>query len=157
MELSERDVHRALDIAAIAAAGGNGTAFGLDTIDAVAAAIPADEVAYVEWRFGDNEIIRVAHHPEEPAWLDVEACRKAARAVALLPVAGAEVGDYQQRKVPTSRCGLAVEAQAMCARYVPRVMPAESETVARWSTTPSDDCGGTNPPALKSIDTLISS
>jgi DNA-binding CsgD family transcriptional regulator len=70
MELSERDVHRALDIAAIAAAGGNGTAFGLDTIDAVAAAIPADEVAYVEWRFGDNEIIRVAHQPEEPAWLD---------------------------------------------------------------------------------------
>jgi DNA-binding CsgD family transcriptional regulator len=67
--LSERDVHRALDIAATAAAGENGTAFGLDTIDAIGAAIPADEVAYVEWRFGDSDVIRVAHQPAEPSWL----------------------------------------------------------------------------------------
>ena len=68
-ELSERDVHRALDIVAVAATGGNGTAFGLETVDAIAAAIPAD-VAYVEWLFGDRDLIRVAHHPEEPPWLD---------------------------------------------------------------------------------------
>jgi DNA-binding NarL/FixJ family response regulator len=68
-ELRERDVHRALDIVAEAAAGGNGTAFGLETVDAIAAAIPAEEVAYVEWRFGDSDVIRIAHHPEEPPWL----------------------------------------------------------------------------------------
>jgi DNA-binding NarL/FixJ family response regulator len=69
-ELSERDVHRALGIVAVAAAGGNGAAFGLETVDAIAAAIPADEVAYVEWRFGDRDHIRVAQHPQEPPWLD---------------------------------------------------------------------------------------
>jgi len=69
-ELSERDVHCALNIAASAAAGGNGTAFGLETVAAIAAAIPADDVAYVEWRFGDSEVIRVGQHPQEPSWLD---------------------------------------------------------------------------------------
>jgi DNA-binding CsgD family transcriptional regulator len=69
-ELTERDLHCALNIAATAAAGGNGTAFGLETVDAIAAAIPADRVAYVEWRFGGSDLIRVAHRPEEPSWLD---------------------------------------------------------------------------------------
>jgi hypothetical protein len=50
MNLSEQDVHRALDIAATAAAEEDGTAFGFETVDAIAAAIPADDVAYVEWR-----------------------------------------------------------------------------------------------------------
>lgn len=69
-ELSERDVHRALNIVAAAAAGGNGTAFGLETVDAIAAAIPAEDVAYVEWRFGDRDPVRVAHDRQEPPWLD---------------------------------------------------------------------------------------
>jgi hypothetical protein len=69
-ELTERDFHRALNIAATAGAGGNGTAFGLETVDSIATAIPADHVAYVEWRFGDSDLIRVAQHPEEPSWLD---------------------------------------------------------------------------------------
>lgn len=69
-ELSERDVHRALEVVATAAAGGNGTAFGIETVDAVAAAIPAEGVAYVEWLFGDRGTTRVAHDPEEPPWLD---------------------------------------------------------------------------------------
>jgi DNA-binding NarL/FixJ family response regulator len=69
-ELGEQDVHRALNIAATAAAGGDGTAFGLETIDAIASAIPADDVAYVEWRFGDSDSIRVGHHAEEPSWLN---------------------------------------------------------------------------------------
>jgi hypothetical protein len=69
-ELIERDVHRALEIAATAAGGGNGTAFGIETIDAIAAPIPADDVACVEWRFGDSDLIRVAHRPEEPSLLD---------------------------------------------------------------------------------------
>jgi DNA-binding NarL/FixJ family response regulator len=69
-ELSERDVHRALNIVAAAAAGGNGTAFGLETVDAIAAAIPAEDVAYVEWRFGDRDPVRVAHDRQEPSWLD---------------------------------------------------------------------------------------
>ena len=68
-ELSERDIHHALNIAAAAAAGGNGTAFGLETVDAIARAIPADDVAYVEWRFGDSDVIRVAQQSEEPSWI----------------------------------------------------------------------------------------
>jgi DNA-binding NarL/FixJ family response regulator len=68
-ELSERDLHRTLNILAVAAAGGNGTPFGLETVDAIAAAIPADDVAYVEWRFGDRDVICVTRHPEQPSWL----------------------------------------------------------------------------------------
>jgi DNA-binding CsgD family transcriptional regulator len=69
-DLSERDVHRALAVVAAAAAGGNGTAFGIETVDAIVAAIPADEAAYVEWRFGDGDSIRVARGGDEPPWLD---------------------------------------------------------------------------------------
>jgi DNA-binding CsgD family transcriptional regulator len=69
-DLSERDVHRALAVVAAAAAGGNGTAFGIETVDAIVAAIPADKAAYVEWRFGDRDSIRVARGGDEPPWLD---------------------------------------------------------------------------------------
>jgi DNA-binding CsgD family transcriptional regulator len=69
-DLSERDVHSALAVVAAAAAGGNGTAFGIETVDAIVAAIPADEAAYVEWRFGDRDSIRVARGGDEPPWLD---------------------------------------------------------------------------------------
>ena len=68
-ELSERDAHRALNIVAAAGASGTGTTFGLETVDAIAEAIPADDVAYVEWRFGDRNAVRVAHDRQEPIWL----------------------------------------------------------------------------------------
>ena len=69
-DLSERDVHRALAVVAAAAADGDRTAFGIETVDAIAAAIPADEAAYVEWCFGDRDSIRVARGGDEPPWLD---------------------------------------------------------------------------------------
>jgi DNA-binding CsgD family transcriptional regulator len=69
-DLRERDVHRALAVVATAAADGNGTAFGIETVDAIVAAIPADEAAYVEWRFGDRGSIRVARGGDEAPWLD---------------------------------------------------------------------------------------
>src|SRR5437762_9188698 len=69
-DLSERDVHRALAVVAAAAAGGNGTAFGIETLDAIVAAIPADEAAYVEWRFGDRDSIRVARGGDESPWVE---------------------------------------------------------------------------------------
>ena len=67
--LSERDVHRALAVVATAAADSDGTAFGVETVDAIVAAIPADEAAYVEWRFGDADLIRVTRGGDEPPWL----------------------------------------------------------------------------------------
>ena len=69
-KLSERDVHRALAVVGAAAGGGNGTAFGIETVDAIVAAIPADEAAYVEWRFGDRDLIRVARGGDDPPWLN---------------------------------------------------------------------------------------
>jgi DNA-binding CsgD family transcriptional regulator len=68
-DLSERDVHRALDVVAAAATGGNGTPFGVETLEAINAAVRADEVAYVEWRFGDRDCVRVARGRDEPSWL----------------------------------------------------------------------------------------
>jgi DNA-binding CsgD family transcriptional regulator len=68
--LSERDVHRALAVVAGAAADRNGTVFGIETVDAILAAIPADEGTYVEWRFGDPDAIRVTRGADEPPWLD---------------------------------------------------------------------------------------
>jgi DNA-binding CsgD family transcriptional regulator len=69
-DLSERDVYRALAVVAAAAGGGNETAFEIETVDAIVAAIPADEAAYVEWRFGDSDSIRVTRGGDEPPWLD---------------------------------------------------------------------------------------
>jgi len=69
-DLRERDIDRALAAVAAAAGDGNGTAFGIETVDAIVEAIPADEAAYVEWRFGDGESIRVSRGGDEPSWLD---------------------------------------------------------------------------------------
>jgi DNA-binding CsgD family transcriptional regulator len=69
-DLSEPDVHRALAVVAAAAADGNATAFGIETVDAIVAAIPADEAAYVEWRFGDRDSTRVARGGDAPPWLE---------------------------------------------------------------------------------------
>src|SRR5919197_4604872 len=63
--LGERDVHRALDVVATAAATARRAAFGIETVDAILEAIPADAAAYVEWRFGDRTSCRRAI-PEEP-------------------------------------------------------------------------------------------
>jgi DNA-binding NarL/FixJ family response regulator len=67
--LSERDVHRALAVVAAAGATGNGAAFGIETVDAVVEAIPADEAAYIEWRFGEHAGLYVGRK-QEPLWLD---------------------------------------------------------------------------------------
>jgi DNA-binding CsgD family transcriptional regulator len=64
--VSRRDTHLAL--AVIAAADGNGAAFGAETVDALVEAIPADVAAYVEWRFGDRDCLYVGRTREEP-WL----------------------------------------------------------------------------------------
>jgi DNA-binding CsgD family transcriptional regulator len=69
-DLSERDVHSALAVVAAAAADGGGTAFGIEAVDAIVAAIPADDAAYVESRFGDSDTIRVTRGGDEPPWLD---------------------------------------------------------------------------------------
>ena len=69
-DLSERDVHRALAVVAAAGADGYGTVFGIETVDAIVAAIPADEAAYVEWRFGDRDSLRVGRGGDEPPWVD---------------------------------------------------------------------------------------
>jgi DNA-binding CsgD family transcriptional regulator len=68
--LSERDVHRALDVVAAAGATGSGAAFGIETVDAVVEAIPADDAAYIEWRFGDRAVLYVGRSEEEQPWLD---------------------------------------------------------------------------------------
>jgi DNA-binding CsgD family transcriptional regulator len=52
--LWDRDVHRALAVVSAAASAGDGTPFGLETLDALVEAIPADVAAYVEWRFIDR-------------------------------------------------------------------------------------------------------
>jgi DNA-binding CsgD family transcriptional regulator len=70
--LSERDVHRALAVVAAATASGSGAAFDIETVDAIVEAIPADDAAYVEWRFGDRTCLYVGRgrqRQEEP-WLE---------------------------------------------------------------------------------------
>jgi DNA-binding CsgD family transcriptional regulator len=69
-DLSEGDVHRALAVVAVAAADRDGTPFGIETVDTIVAAIRADEAAYVEWRFGDRDAVRVARGGDAPPWLD---------------------------------------------------------------------------------------
>jgi DNA-binding CsgD family transcriptional regulator len=68
-DLTEREAHRALDVVAAATSGEHGTLFGLETLDAIVAAIPADEAAYVEWRYGDRDCVRITRGEVEPAWL----------------------------------------------------------------------------------------
>jgi DNA-binding CsgD family transcriptional regulator len=67
--LSERDVHRALAVVAAAAATESRAAFGIETVEAIVEAIPADDAAYVEWRFGDRACLYVGNRGQEPPWL----------------------------------------------------------------------------------------
>ncbi len=67
--LRERDVHGALAVVAAAGATGRGAAFGIETVDAIVEAIPADEAAYIEWRFGDRARLYVGRKQEQ-SWLD---------------------------------------------------------------------------------------
>jgi DNA-binding CsgD family transcriptional regulator len=67
--LSERDVHRALAVVAAAAANGSRAAFGIETVEAIVEAIPADEAAYVEWRFGDRGCLYIGRGEDVQPWL----------------------------------------------------------------------------------------
>jgi DNA-binding CsgD family transcriptional regulator len=67
--LSECDVHHALAIVAAAAASERRAAFGIETVEAMVEAIPADDASYVEWRFGDRACLYVGSRGEEPAWI----------------------------------------------------------------------------------------
>jgi len=62
--LRTRDVERALAIVAAAASTSDGEPFGLETVDALADAIPADAAAYVEWRFGVSDCLRISRGSE---------------------------------------------------------------------------------------------
>jgi DNA-binding CsgD family transcriptional regulator len=62
--LRPRDVDRALSIVAAAASTGNGEPFGLEMVDALADAIPAEAVAYVEWRLGARDCLRISRGNE---------------------------------------------------------------------------------------------
>jgi DNA-binding CsgD family transcriptional regulator len=66
--LSERDIHRALAVVAAAAATESRAAFGIEIVEAIVEAIPADDAAYVEWRFGDRACLHVGRH-HEPPWV----------------------------------------------------------------------------------------
>ena len=68
-ELSGHEARRALDVVVAAASGGIAGPFGLETLDAIVAAVPADEAAYVEWRYGDRDCVRITRGGGEPAWL----------------------------------------------------------------------------------------
>jgi DNA-binding CsgD family transcriptional regulator len=70
--LRTRDVDRALSIVAAAASSGNGEPFGLETVDALADAIPADTVAYVEWRFGASDCLRISRGSEGEGIDDID-------------------------------------------------------------------------------------
>jgi hypothetical protein len=59
---------RALAVVAAAAATEN-RAFGIETVDAIVEAIPADQAAYVEWRFGDSARLSVGRAGPEQPWL----------------------------------------------------------------------------------------
>jgi DNA-binding CsgD family transcriptional regulator len=67
--LSERDVERALAVVTAAAANESRAAFGIETVAAIVEAIPADDAAYVEWRFGDRASLSVGLGGDEQPWL----------------------------------------------------------------------------------------
>jgi DNA-binding CsgD family transcriptional regulator len=68
--LSERDVHRALAVVASAAETGSRALFGIETVDAIVEVIPADEAAYVEWRFGDRSHPYVGRGGQRQPWFE---------------------------------------------------------------------------------------
>jgi DNA-binding CsgD family transcriptional regulator len=63
-ELRRQDVERALSV--VAAAAPTDEPFGLDLIDALFDAVSADQVAYVEWRFGDDTAVRICRSEWDP-------------------------------------------------------------------------------------------
>ncbi len=67
--LSEHDVHRALAVVAAAAANRSRAAFGIETVQAIVEAIPADDAAYVEWRFGDRACLYIGRGEDVQPWL----------------------------------------------------------------------------------------
>jgi DNA-binding CsgD family transcriptional regulator len=62
--LRNRDIDLALSIVAAAASSASGEPFGLAMVDALAEAIPADATAYIEWRFGASDWLRVSRGKE---------------------------------------------------------------------------------------------
>jgi DNA-binding CsgD family transcriptional regulator len=68
--LSEGDIHRALAVVAGAAMIGSRAPFGIETVDAIVEAIPADRAAYVEWRFGDRSSLYVGRGGQEQPWFE---------------------------------------------------------------------------------------
>jgi DNA-binding CsgD family transcriptional regulator len=68
--LSERDVHRALDVIAAAGSALGREPFGIEIVDALVDAIPADTAAYVEWRIGQPDELRVSRHELSACVLD---------------------------------------------------------------------------------------
>ncbi len=70
-ELRRQDVERALSVVEAAAGARNG-AFGLEVIDALFDAVPSEQVAYVEWRFGDDASMRICRPEREPRPADAE-------------------------------------------------------------------------------------
>jgi DNA-binding CsgD family transcriptional regulator len=65
--LSERDVQLALGVVVAAGGSQSGAPFSLDTVDALAEAIPADEAQYIESRFGPAEYLSVGRGEDDPA------------------------------------------------------------------------------------------
>ncbi|MGZ4314659.1 MAG: helix-turn-helix transcriptional regulator [Gaiellaceae bacterium] len=69
-ELRRQDYQRALSV--LAAADPADEPFGLDLIDALFDAVSAEQVAYVEWRFGDDTALRVCRPERDPRPDDTE-------------------------------------------------------------------------------------
>jgi hypothetical protein len=63
-ELRRQDYQRALSV--LAAADPADEPFGLDLIDALFDAVSAEQVAYVESRFGDDAAVRICRPEREP-------------------------------------------------------------------------------------------
>jgi DNA-binding CsgD family transcriptional regulator len=59
MALPERDVRRALGIVEAAAATSNGSPFGVELLDALVEAIPAECAEYREWRFHEEPSVEL--------------------------------------------------------------------------------------------------
>jgi DNA-binding CsgD family transcriptional regulator len=70
--LSERDVDLALAFVSAAASTQNGAPFGIEAVDVLLEAIPADTAAYVEWQFGETDALQI-RRPENDPWRDTEA------------------------------------------------------------------------------------
>jgi DNA-binding CsgD family transcriptional regulator len=80
MALAERDVRLALGVVAAAAEGQNGAPFGLELLDALLEAVPAESLDYVEWPFHEEPTFAIGTghdfwpDPDEIAEVMEEAC-----------------------------------------------------------------------------------